>query len=184
MQSIHLLTACPHPSLTQPFTHQTGYPVRVHKTRAVVRLMFFNPDDVRWFKPLELWTKSGRRGRITEPLGTHGAFKARFDGPISQVVGVCVCLVCFVACHVAGAACLFAPESGLVLDTLSFHVSDLLHFVPHYSTLPHFPAEGCCVHQPVQEGVPQVAGGCCGCSGSVAAAGPRRCGSSSCWGRR
>jgi len=50
--------------------------------------MFFNPDDVRWFKPLELWTKSGRRGRITEPLGTHGAFKARFDGPISQVRGV------------------------------------------------------------------------------------------------
>lgn len=70
-----------------------GYPVRVHKTRAVVRLMFFNPDDVRWFKPLELWTKSGRRGRITEPLGTHGAFKARFDGPISQVcwgVGLCI----------------------------------------------------------------------------------------------
>lgn len=66
----------------------TGYPVRVHKTRAVVRLMFFNPDDVRWFKPLELWTKSGRRGRITEPLGTHGAFKARFDGPISQVCWV------------------------------------------------------------------------------------------------
>lgn len=26
----------------------SGYPVRVHKTRAVVRLMFFNPDDIRW----------------------------------------------------------------------------------------------------------------------------------------
>jgi hypothetical protein len=47
--------------------------------------MFFNPDDIRWFKPVELWTKSGRRGRITEPLGTHGAFKARFDGAITQV---------------------------------------------------------------------------------------------------
>lgn len=70
-----------------------GYPVRVHKTRAVVRLMFFNPDDVRWFKPLELWTKSGRRGRITEPLGTHGAFKARFDGPITQVRCCCGCWV-------------------------------------------------------------------------------------------
>lgn len=66
--------------------------MRVHKTRAVVRLMFFNPDDVRWFKPLELWTKSGRRGRITEPLGTHGAFKARFDGPISQRDAVCISL--------------------------------------------------------------------------------------------
>lgn len=51
--------------------------------------MFFNPDDVRWFKPVELWTKSGRRGRMTEPLGTHGAFKARFDGPVSQVSKPC-----------------------------------------------------------------------------------------------
>lgn len=87
----HLLPTTP-PPLTHPIhCHPhccAGYPVRVHKTRAVVRLMFFNPDDVRWFKPLELWTKSGRRGRITEPLGTHGAFKARFDGPISQVRGV------------------------------------------------------------------------------------------------
>lgn len=42
----------------------TGYPVKVHKKRAVVRYMFYNPDDVRWFQPLELWTKEGRRGRI------------------------------------------------------------------------------------------------------------------------
>jgi pre-rRNA-processing protein TSR1 len=70
----------------------SGYPVRVHKTRAVVRLMFFNPDDIRWFKPVELWTKSGRRGRITEPLGTHGAYKARFDGPVQQRDSVCMSL--------------------------------------------------------------------------------------------
>jgi pre-rRNA-processing protein TSR1 len=54
--------------------------------------MFFNPDDIRWFKPVELWTKSGRRGRITEPLGTHGAFKARFDGPVQQRDSVCMSL--------------------------------------------------------------------------------------------
>jgi len=42
----------------------SGYPVRVHKKKAVVRWMFFNPEDVRWFRPLELWTKHGRRGRI------------------------------------------------------------------------------------------------------------------------
>ena len=31
--------------------------MRVHKKRAVVRFMFHQPDDIRWFKPVELWTK-------------------------------------------------------------------------------------------------------------------------------
>ena len=75
------------------------YPQRVQKKKAVVRFMFHNPEDVRWFKvnfrvhsnswctvirdqctangvfmvqPLELSTKYGRRGRIKEPVGTHG----------------------------------------------------------------------------------------------------------------
>lgn len=42
----------------------SGYPVRVHKKKAVVRWMFHNPEDIRWFRPLELWTKHGLRGRI------------------------------------------------------------------------------------------------------------------------
>ena len=42
--------------------------LQVHKTKAVVRFMFHNPDDVRWFRPVELWTKGGRRGRIREPV--------------------------------------------------------------------------------------------------------------------
>jgi pre-rRNA-processing protein TSR1 len=70
----------------------TGYPVRTHKSKAVVRFMFGHPDDVRWFQPAELWTRGGRRGRITEPLGTHGAFKARFDGPVPQRDAVCISL--------------------------------------------------------------------------------------------
>ncbi|KAI3432659.1 hypothetical protein D9Q98_004203 [Chlorella vulgaris] len=62
----------------------SGYPVKVHKTKAVVRFMFHNPDDVRWFRPVEVWTKGGRRGRIREPVGTHGAMKCIFDGNLSQ----------------------------------------------------------------------------------------------------
>ncbi|OAY22597.2 hypothetical protein MANES_18G005500v8 [Manihot esculenta] len=50
----------------------TGYPQRVSKLKATVRYMFHNPEDVRWFKPVEVWTKCGRRGRIKEPVGTHG----------------------------------------------------------------------------------------------------------------
>ncbi|KAL3688669.1 hypothetical protein R1sor_014978 [Riccia sorocarpa] len=70
----------------------SGYPHRVTKRKAVVRFMFHNPDDVRWFKPLELWTKYGRRGRIKEPVGTHGSMKCIFDGVPQQRDAVCVSL--------------------------------------------------------------------------------------------
>jgi pre-rRNA-processing protein TSR1 len=70
----------------------TGYPHRVHKRKAVIRFMFHNPEDVRWFRPLELWTKYGRHGRIREPLGTHGSLKAAFDGVLQQRDTVCASL--------------------------------------------------------------------------------------------
>lgn len=68
----------------------TGYPQRVSKVKAIVRFMFHNPEDVRWFKPVDLWTKYGRRGRIKEPVGTHGAMKAIFDGVLQQRDTVCM----------------------------------------------------------------------------------------------
>ena len=70
----------------------SGYPVKAHKGKAVVRWMFHTPEDVRWFRPVELWTKQGRRGRIREPVGTHGTMKCIFDGPIGQQDGVCMSL--------------------------------------------------------------------------------------------
>lgn len=70
----------------------TGYPVRVHKKRATVKHMFYNPEDVRWFKPLEIYTKYGRRGRIKEALGTKGLMKVIFDGGVQQRDTVCLAL--------------------------------------------------------------------------------------------
>ena len=46
--------------------------------------MFFNRQDIEWFKPVELRTKYGRRGHIKEPLGTHGHMKILLDKPINQ----------------------------------------------------------------------------------------------------
>ncbi|KAL6574371.1 hypothetical protein OROHE_001275 [Orobanche hederae] len=68
----------------------TGYPKRVSKMKASVRYMFHNPEDVRWFKPVEVHTKLGKRGRVKEPLGTHGAMKCVFNGVVQQNDVVCM----------------------------------------------------------------------------------------------
>ncbi|KAE8057373.1 hypothetical protein FH972_014074 [Carpinus fangiana] len=70
----------------------TGYPQRVSKLKAMVRYMFHSPEDVRWFKPVEVWTKCGRRGRIKEPVGTHGAMKCVLNGVLQQHDTVCMSL--------------------------------------------------------------------------------------------
>ncbi|KAJ9111440.1 hypothetical protein QFC19_001209 [Naganishia cerealis] len=70
----------------------TGHPFKVHVKTATVRYMFFNRDDIEYFAPIELYTKYGRTGHIKDPLGTHGYFKAHFDGPIQQMDTVCMSL--------------------------------------------------------------------------------------------
>lgn len=68
----------------------TGHPFKIHKKLVTVRYMFFNKEDVLWFKALQLWTKRGRSGFIKESLGMHGYFKATFDGVINpqDAVGI------------------------------------------------------------------------------------------------
>ncbi|KAJ5646972.1 Ribosome biogenesis protein tsr1 [Penicillium lividum] len=60
-----------------------GHPYKIHKNVVTVRYMFFNQEDVAWFKALQLWTRRGRSGYIKESLGTHGYFKATFDAKIN-----------------------------------------------------------------------------------------------------
>jgi pre-rRNA-processing protein TSR1 len=70
----------------------TGYPVRVHKRWASVKYMFYDPEDVKWFKPAGLTTKHGLNGKIEESVGEHGTMKCLFNAPIKQHDTVCLCL--------------------------------------------------------------------------------------------
>lgn len=70
----------------------TGYPFKTQKRKTVAKFMFFSPEDIRWFKPVELWSKMGRSGHILEPMGTHGHMKCIFDSVIMHHDTICMTL--------------------------------------------------------------------------------------------
>lgn len=68
----------------------TGYPVKTKKKHAVIKFMFFNPEDVLFYQNNELYTKLGLKGKIKEKIGTHGAMKVLFNNVVKQTDVVCM----------------------------------------------------------------------------------------------
>ncbi|KAI8788042.1 pre-rRNA-processing protein TSR1 [Biomphalaria glabrata] len=62
----------------------SGAPFKINKRSVVVRYMFFNREDIDFYKPIELKTKYGKRGHIKQALGTHGHMKCTFNGQLKS----------------------------------------------------------------------------------------------------
>lgn len=67
-----------------------GYLYYIYKKIVIVWYMFFNREDVEWFKVLFMWIRRGCIGFIKEFFGIYGYFKVMFDGWINfqDLVGV------------------------------------------------------------------------------------------------
>jgi len=70
----------------------TGRIATIYKKVLIVKFMFFNEDDVKWFMPVDLFTRFGRQGRIIKAVGTHGMFKASFNDTVFQHDMICMSL--------------------------------------------------------------------------------------------
>lgn len=68
----------------------TGEVFKIHKNVVTIRFMFHNSNDVNAYKNVPLFSKMGRSGFIKEALGTHGFFKAQFDGSLNaqDIIGM------------------------------------------------------------------------------------------------
>lgn len=47
----------------------SGHPLKINRRTATIRYMFFNREDIEYFRPVKLRTRCGLMGHIKETLG-------------------------------------------------------------------------------------------------------------------
>ena len=52
--------------------------------------MFFEPKDIKYFRPVEVYTRNGLKGHIKASLGTHGLMKCIFNDWIKHNDVICM----------------------------------------------------------------------------------------------
>lgn len=62
-----------------------NYFFQINRRTATIRYMFFNKEDIEYFRPIKLRTRCGQMGHIKETLGTHGHMKCVFDGQLRSM---------------------------------------------------------------------------------------------------
>jgi hypothetical protein len=68
----------------------TGYPLKTKRKKAIIKFMFFDPQDAEFFKRNEIYSRDGMRGKIQETVGMHGLIKCHFNGHLSSSDTVCM----------------------------------------------------------------------------------------------
>ena len=91
----------------------TGWPYKIHRNRSLIRYMFFNQLDVKYFINQYLQTRNGLNGRILVPCTDKGYYKAHFDGQLSS--GDCVEMRLYKLLQGSGLAmgCCYQMDSGV-----------------------------------------------------------------------
>jgi pre-rRNA-processing protein TSR1 len=112
----------------------TGYPIKIKKRKAVIRYMFFNPSDIHYFKPVQLSTKNGLRGHITESLGTHGYMKCVFNDFMKASDTVCMNLYKRVFPKCFKETWKYKVAYGNKKDYLNYFTIDMERYIEKFKT--------------------------------------------------
>eukprot|EP01133_Synstelium_polycarpum_P017691 gene17691-21097_t len=86
----HLASVNPDRILCKRIILTGGIAKSISRKFVTVRDMFYFPEDIEYFKKVELYTKMGRAGHIKESLGTHGRMKCLFDSKINMQDTICM----------------------------------------------------------------------------------------------